>query len=293
VAPTPKNRDEVLPLIAEHRLKKMAKEILAAARPSIRLVAAKGTGERALRFSRLGGLPLLPRSLAWPRHRRRPLTFIAQIQLSELQGFEIPPECPKQGRLYFFCDVRELPPSGDDIDDVGRWRVLFHPDEKEPVAEAPAPQKLEPHEVLRKMPLILRQAMSIPPTRSVELTRLPEMDDKTRGRYFDLHYALWPEGPHHRLFGHPLSIQGCMQRTAQFVSQGEVLPEGVYSWYEHSRAAELMPGAHDWILLLQIDSDESLSKYYWGDAGTLYYWIKRKDLAAGRFDRVWFFMQCG
>jgi uncharacterized protein YwqG len=53
-----------------------------------------------------------------------------------------------------------------------------------------------------------------------------------------------------------------------------------------------MPGAHDWILLLQVDSDENLSDNYWGDAGALYYWIKRDDLANGRFANVWFFMQC-
>lgn len=30
----------------------------------------------------------------------------------------------------------------------------------------------------------------------------------------------------------------------------------------------------------------------WGDAGMLYYWIRRQDLAQGNFDNVWMTMQC-
>jgi uncharacterized protein YwqG len=82
-----------------------------------------------------------------------------------------------------------------------------------------------------------------------------------------------------------------MQRTVQFVSRGLELPEGVYSWYEHPRAAELIPGSHDWVLLLQVDSDERL-KIMWGDAGRIYYWVHKDDLARQDFARAWVFMQC-
>jgi len=29
----------------------------------------------------------------------------------------------------------------------------------------------------------------------------------------------------------------------------------------------------------------------WGDCGGLYYWIRRQDLAAARFDQSWFVFQ--
>ena len=93
------------------------------------------------------------------------------------------------------------------------------------------------------------------------------------------------------MFGHPDAIPGCMQRMSQFISNGAVLPEDVYSYYEHPRAAELIPGAYDWMLLLQIDSAKGFA--CWGDWGSLYFWIKRSDLAARRFEKTWFFLQCG
>jgi uncharacterized protein YwqG len=31
----------------------------------------------------------------------------------------------------------------------------------------------------------------------------------------------------------------------------------------------------------------------WGDAGMLYYWIRKQDLAEDRFDRIWMALQCG
>jgi uncharacterized protein YwqG len=45
------------------------------------------------------------------------------------------------------------------------------------------------------------------------------------------------------------------------------------------------------MLLLQIDSDDAIG-WTWGDAGRLYFWIRKQDLAARRFDRVWTILQC-
>jgi uncharacterized protein YwqG len=270
----------------------MAAALLAAAKPSILLIPTSKTDPSP--FSRLGGLPQLPASLAWPDSHGRPLAFIAQIQLSELGPLHTFPEGPRHGRLYFFCDVQDLP-SGWDLDEASRWRVLFTADEAEPLTETPAPPALTADELLRPLPIRPHQATTIPATRSIELSRLPDMesDSETWDRYLAFMEDLSSGNPQHRMFGHPDAIQGCMQRTAQFITSGLKLPAGVHSWYEHPRAAEFMPGAHDWILLLQVDSDESLSDTSWGDAGMLYYWIKREDLINAHFDKVWFFMQCG
>jgi hypothetical protein len=47
-------------------------------------------------------------------------------------------------------------------------------------------------------------------------------------------------------------------------------------------------------LLLQLDSYTDGTKWAeWGDAGTLYFMIRDADLAARRFDRCEFEMQCG
>ncbi len=54
---------------------------------------------------------------------------------------------------------------------------------------------------------------------------------------------------------------------------------------------QLEGGAAEWMPLLNVDTDDEAS-WMWGDAGTLYYWIRRPDLLADRFDRVWMIFQC-
>jgi uncharacterized protein YwqG len=62
--------------------------------------------------------------------------------------------------------------------------------------------------------------------------------------------------------------------------------------YHDPQAAELRSSAADWALLLQIDTDSELG-WMWGDAGTIYYWIRRQDLASGTFERTWMMLQSG
>ena len=65
-------------------------------------------------------------------------------------------------------------------------------------------------------------------------------------------------------------------------------PEG----YRSEEAKTLAVGAADWRLLLQVDTDEEGPGWMWGDVGRIYFWIKKQDLAALRFDDVWLIFQC-
>jgi uncharacterized protein YwqG len=80
-----------------------------------------------------------------------------------------------------------------------------------------------------------------------------------------------------------------MQLEAQLVTNG--LYCGNASGYEDPRRASLEEHADDWILLLQLDSDD-VGNFMWGDSGMLYYWIRKQDLCELRFDRVWMALQC-
>jgi uncharacterized protein YwqG len=80
-----------------------------------------------------------------------------------------------------------------------------------------------------------------------------------------------------------------MQLEAQLVTNG--LYCGNETGYKDPRRKGLESGADDWMLLLQLDSDDA-AEFMWGDSGMLYYWIRKQDLASSRFDRVWMTMQC-
>ena len=95
------------------------------------------------------------------------------------------------------------------------------------------------------------------------------------------------DGEGHQLLGHPMEVQGDMAEECQLVTHGmycggtDVDP----------RAEELKPGAKDWRLLLQVDTDDD-AEMMWGDCGRLYYWIRQQDLQARDFDRSWMVLQC-
>jgi uncharacterized protein YwqG len=53
----------------------------------------------------------------------------------------------------------------------------------------------------------------------------------------------------------------------------------------------LKGGAAEWMLLLQVDTDDEVG-WMWGDVGTICFWVRESNLSAGRFDRVWMIFQC-
>jgi uncharacterized protein YwqG len=76
----------------------------------------------------------------------------------------------------------------------------------------------------------------------------------------------------------------------------QLVTNGIYcgspDGYRSAQAQLLKAGAADWMLLLQLDTDEDGPGWMWGDAGCLYFWLRRQDLAERRFDRVWAVLQC-
>ena len=85
-------------------------------------------------------------------------------------------------------------------------------------------------------------------------------------------------------------IQSEMELECQLVSNG--LYCGDPSGYNDPKAKELEKGAKDWILLLQIDSEDEKTGMMWGDVGRLYFWIKREDLKNKNFNKSWMILQC-
>jgi len=78
-----------------------------------------------------------------------------------------------------------------------------------------------------------------------------------------------------------------MEVDAELVSRGVDLDDEPFadvSDDEQSSAADA------WTLLLQVSNDDDLALDL-GDANRLFVWIRRDDLAAGRFDRVHAFVR--
>jgi uncharacterized protein YwqG len=256
-----------------------------------------------------------------------PLSFVAQINLAELppvDGAET--QLPTRGMLWFFYDARFL---AYDADDADGFRVVYSeagPDDlrRAEVPEGPCTSgDADSFEVFDPVVLAPRAELSLPspntdPDRGLGLPLDPVEDEDESEAYYgmverwDLRGAeaqvstssdepptLPP--PVHRVMGWPFLIQNDNMEAECEVSTrhpgvlgrlGDAVRSATAGGSREDQGRAFERAARDsWQLLLQVDSDDAAGMM-WGDSGLLYFWIRKDDLAARRFERVWCAMQC-
>lgn len=271
-------------------LGRVAEEIESLALPSIKLIRETvNEDEIDLGTSKIGGRPDLPAGSNWPEWQGMPLSFIAQINLSDLAPFISLPELPGSGLLSFFYDAEQRT-WGFDPKDAGSWKVFYFDGDFASLIRVRFPDSLPAHGQFEAGRLSFKQETSLPPPDAGCMDQLELSDEEKTA-----HFAFFEDseemtkGPRHQMFGHPYQIQGEMQLECQLVSNGIYCgtPEG----YSDPRSQELEEGADDWMLLLQVDSDDDAGMM-WGDMGCIYFWIRKQSLEHRRFDEVWMILQC-
>ena len=234
--------------------------------------------ELPIAASKLGGLPDLPAGTPWPDDGKAPLSFVAQINLSDVPT---PSILPRNGVLSFFYDTEQRS-WGFDPKDRNSFRVFYFS----------APVTLErvnsSNDTFSTRAFSFLPFLSIPdPSAKVIQALLPDLkNDEVYSEFFE---DFWRDGPDHQLLGWPAIVQNEMELECQLVTHG--LYCGDLSGYKDPRRKELEQNAQDWILLFQVDSDDD-AKMMWGDVGRLYFWIRRHDLEQRDFARAWCILQC-
>jgi uncharacterized protein YwqG len=250
--------------------------------------------------SKLGGCPDVPLALAWPTWKTGPLAFVAQINLSEVPKNNL---LPNKGVLSFFYDM-EQSAWGFDPNHREGFRTWYFPDTSVLVRRSD-PLRPVSHGMLRRLQAVVSSKparasafnscrlsfdsfLSLPESASASVADLLlELEDEEI--YSNFLEAYIGPAPQHQLLGLPHPVQGEMELECQLVTNG--LYTGDPTGYKDPRRKTLEPGAADWTLLLQVDSDDNAGMM-WGDLGMLYFWIRRQDLATSSFDRVWAILQC-
>ena len=96
-----------------------------------------------------------------------------------------------------------------------------------------------------------------------------------------------------QLLGWPDIIQNNMTLECELVSRGHYLGGSWESVPQEERDALRVPSVQDWRLLFQLDMVASGDfELMFGDCGRIYFYIRREDLLARRFDRAWLVLQC-
>ncbi|MBI5366872.1 MAG: DUF1963 domain-containing protein [Planctomycetes bacterium] len=257
--------------------------ILDLCRPALRVTPFARAGGA----SRFGGLPDRCAGQPWPHWKERPLAFLAQIQLAELPRGPFFPPLPGTGLVQFFYD-QDQSTWGFDPGDRGSWCIRFSPDPGSGAREE-APGRLDVRVNERGMEF---EPILTAPHPGSDWLRNLNLDEAAREAYhrcyFDDITETWPHTGH-RLGGHASEIQNPMEVECQFASNG--IDCGGTKATDPAQRDRLLPGWRDWALLFQMDSDDDLG-VMWGDVGMLYFWIRREDLAAARFEASWLVLQC-
>lgn len=238
----------------------------------------------------LGGHPELPVGFEWPIWKGNPLAFLGQVSLTAASKEDWPSWMPERGRLLFFYDA-EQSTWGFDPTDRGSWRV-YHIDESADSSLVVLASACQPAFPRRNFRLVPAQS---PPSWERVIERndsLSAAEQEAVAEHLDaVQEGERSVGPLHQLFGLPIPIQADeMELECQLTSNG--LYTGDATGYSDPRRSGLEAGVSDWELLLQIDSDED-ADMMWGDAGMLYFWVRRQDAEAADFSNVWMILQCG
>ena len=258
--------------------------------------------------------------MSWPDWEGSPLSFIAQVRLSDLDRvqtvegteatnqseqlalFELEPQfiiprqaapvafglLPERGILYFFaCDhVEHERPEW--VKEHRAWRVLYHSDEEGAGlvrATAPLSEFLEPA-TQQAWGVSFWRELTLPPIDAYDVTQLG-LSEAEREEYRSLIHDLedahgFPSKGTTRLLGHPEQIQNNMQIKCQLLSQGRYYK--ARNGFIGAGMADLQDelDARDWQFLLQIENG-------WG--GCLYYWMPSDALRLQDFSQAWVVLQ--
>ena len=281
---------EIRAAVVDAELSARADDILSAALPAIQLhltPTARALPEGASRF---GGAPDLPSGQSWPSTEGGPLAFVGQIDLASVREFAASRVLPQTGLLSFFFDAAQEH-WGFDPKDAGHSVVLYS--RSGPYRSAEPPSDLIKEGTFVQCSITYHEGLTLPPPDSTAFTALGLSSDE-RERYFNLIEALREHGSFEAeerswLLGHPDQVQGDMQEECALVTGGLYCGDGPP--IADPRHRILARRAPEWRLLLQVGSEEAAGMM-WGDLGSLYYWIRHDDLAAGRFEASWTILQC-
>ncbi len=239
-----------------------------------------------------GGAPPAFPGFTWPARSGRPLGFLACIDLAALPAGSGLDWIPSDGRLLFYYDMEEQP-WGDPKDRDG-WKVLYVPASAPINGEAPLPAGLKQEWRVERR-FIRFVTASLPPPPDDPAIEALKLSDTETDRYLELSAQRYGAFPHHQIGGFPDPVQNDdMEMECQMASNephgGDESGDRA-SGDRDPTAPGIREGAGEWSLLFQIDSDDELD-VMWGDAGMLYFWVRREDARKHHFDGVWMVLQC-
>ncbi|MBQ9554868.1 MAG: DUF1963 domain-containing protein [Muribaculaceae bacterium] len=235
--------------------------------------AQDGNAPLPIGCSKYGGRPDVPADFQWPHDNSgRPLSLLLQINCADLAPHDREGILPTSGHLYFFYELSQMDWDGTEND----VRVIYNDLPLSQLHPLDFPENLADEYQLKEWPLQFTHGTSIPTIEELsQLTDEPFNEDDEDERYetFD---RLWNES---------------------LIGSGDI---GSMLGYAYLIQGSIVDDLTNEVLLLQLDSngeywredDKTPHDLLFGDDGCIYFYIKREDLLARRFDNIKFALQC-
>lgn len=233
--------------------------------------------------SRIGGTPDLPESINWPADNKgNYLSFIGQLNLQQLKPYDTYNILPDTGYLFFFYDANQGM-GGYSPEEKHLFRVIYFGGVEEDLRFPDFPESLSENAQYYACALSIEKQISMPYKWGKNFSFL---SSEERDIYGD---KVWKDAEINKTLGHADYIQDEMEPLCQIVTHKEF--EGDFRKFDDPKYDELNEGAKDWLLLLQVDSNQETAYMQWADMGRLYFWIRKQDLEKKNFNDCWCVLQ--
>ena len=254
--------------------------------------------------SKIGGKPYLPKDFIWPYYQELPLSFLAQINLEEVNSFDKDKLLPSTGMLYFFYEL-ETEEWGYHPESKDCAKVFYFEDSSN-FELIDFPKNMEDDYKIPEFKINFKSNISLPSYEDFDILNEEEkILEKYRmsGNLKDFKNNLFDEysnfynehieslESYTKLLGYPDVIQNSMEEECEAVTRG--FDMGGIESYPKQYQKEIRSASKDWILLFQMDTIESDDyELMFGDSGHIYFWIKKEGLANKNFENIWLILQC-
>ena len=297
-------------------------------------------GECSVGSSKIGGKPDLPLDFNWYYYKGKtyeetlailplgihkyinrekakfntelPLSFIAQINCSEIHEFDKDKLFPKNGMLYFFYELENM--VWGSFDQKGGARVYYYPGNISKLYKRDFPLDLKEEFKLPEMPMTFINKYELPhheefcelhdkynniiKNNNIKYFELQDEYENTKikmGFESDFDTVEKTKGKINKLLGYADIIQTGMLMDCETASKGVKLYDnkGYSDKITKKELRQYKKNCKKWQLLFQLESIKT-EKYelLWNDVGKIYYYININDLSKQNFNNCWLILQC-
>ena len=285
-------------------LKKFVSEILDSLKKNeITISTEFNNNSEIVNKSKIGGKPYLPKDFIWPYYQGLPLSFLAQINLEEVNSLDKDKLLPSKGMLYFFYEL-ETEEWGYELKNKGCAKVFYYEDTSN-FELIDFPKDMKDYCQVPEFKVTFKANISYPSYEDFDILNEDEkilekyrMSENLKDFENNLFYEYSNFYNEHieslesytKLLGYPDVIQNSMEEECAAVTRGFNMG-GI--GYPKKYKEEIKKASKDWILLFQMDTLETSDyELMFGDSGHIYFWIKKEDLANRNFENIWLILQC-